>query len=85
MEYCIVVFWSRSEAYYFSNMLKRFEISSQLIPTPYEAGRTCGLSVKIFPEDLDISKKIVAKNNFSSFGGILKYSFRDGKKIVSKA
>lgn len=69
MRYIIVVFWSRSEAFFFANLLKKSSIPTALIPTPKQAGRTCGLSVQI-PEDyFDFAKQMIKSNRFQSFGG----------------
>ena len=69
MEYYIAVFKSRSEAIGFSNMLTRNRVESQIIPTPKESGRTCGLSVEVSKYDFDYAKFLLLSSRFSSFSG----------------
>lgn len=79
MEYIIIVFWSRTEAFSYANNLKKFGIASAIIPTPKEAGKTCGLSVKIMPEDYIQARSILSRGRYSSFGGFLRYVFKNGR------
>ncbi len=82
MEYYIAIFWSRAEALSFSNSLKMRGIPSAVIPTPKEAGRTCGLSVKILPDYLSQAKDILRRSRNSSFGGWLKFSNVNGRNVI---
>lgn len=84
MNYYIFVFWSRSDTLTFSNSLKKGGVPSAIIPTPREAGRTCGLSVKIMPEYYDEAKKIFNTFSYKSFGGILGEVIRNGIKSIIK-
>lgn len=84
MNYYIFIFWSRSEALTFSNSLKKSGLPSALVPTPREAGRTCGLSVKIMPEYYDAAKKMLEVFKYKSFGGILGEVVRNGMKSIIK-
>lgn len=84
MEYYVAVFWSRSEALSFANNLKMRNVPSAIIPTPREAGRTCGLSVKILPEYLSFAKDILNNLNYKSFGGWLKMSVVNGRVFVRR-
>lgn len=82
MEYYVAVFKSRTDAFTFSNTLKRNGIPSAIIPTPQEAGRTCGLSVKILPVDIDFAKLLLSRIRVASFTGWFLFSIRNGEKIV---
>ena len=82
MEYYIAVFWSRAEALSFANNLKMRSVPSAIVPTPKEAGKTCGLSVKVLPEYLNYSKELLANTNYSSFGGWLKLVNINGRNLI---
>jgi len=84
MEYYIFVFWSRTDGLAFANTLKKYEIPAQMVPTPREAGRTCGLSVKILPEYYPVANNVLQRGRYSSFGGILKYYLGDGRWVIMK-
>ncbi len=84
MGYCVAVFWSRSEAFSFSNLLARQSLPTALVPTPKEAGRTCGLSVKFPCEYVDIARKSLHMFSSKSFGGFFSFSFKNGQKSVQK-
>lgn len=84
MEYYIAVFWSRTEAFAFANLLRKNDIPSAMIPTPKEAGRTCGISVKILPQYFNEAKFLIARGPNASFGGFLTVVIRDGKRIIVK-
>ena len=85
VEYYIAVFKSRTEAFSFSNFLAVNQIPSSLIPTPKEAGRTCGISVKILPEDYEFAKLVLSKSRKSSFVGWYYFVIRNGEKIIVRA
>ena len=82
MNYYIAVFWSRTEALSFATNLRRNGIPSAMISTPKEAGKTCGLSVKILPEYIDDAKKVMGRIRTSSFGGWFASVFRNGKLSI---
>lgn len=84
MEYYIAVFWSRTEAFSYANLLKKNNIPSAMIPTPREAGRTCGISVKILPEYIQEAKFLISRTRNSSFGGFLTVFYNQGKRLVVK-
>lgn len=85
MEYYIAVFWSRAEALSFANNLRMRSIPSAIVPTPKEAGRTCGLSVKILPEYLSMAKEILGNFNYSSFGGWIRTVTINGRNMFVRA
>lgn len=69
MNYVIAVFNSRSEAISFYNILTRFGIPSSIVPTPKEAGKTCGLSTKFAYNFFAQAKEIISRTRFQSFQG----------------
>ena len=71
MEFYIAVFSSRAEALHFADFLTINRIYSKVIPTPKEAGRTCGLSVKVGSNDFDNAKFLLLRAQNSSFLGWL--------------
>ena len=69
MNYVIAVFKSRSETMSFYSILGRFGVQSNVVPTPKEAGRTCGLSVRFSYNDFSHVKEIMSRFRFQSFQG----------------
>ena len=84
MEYYIAVFWSRSEAFSYANLLRRNNIPSAMIPTPKEAGRTCGISVKILADYIQDARFLLVQTRSASFGGFLRAVYKEGKSIIIK-
>lgn len=70
----IAVFGSRNETLYFSHILKENGFFSQIINTPKEVGRACGLSVKFSYNALTFAKNIINEKPFRTFVGIFKYA-----------
>lgn len=81
MEYYIAVFTSRTEALSFANLLSRNGIYSSVIPTPKEAGKTCGLSVRLKQDDYKNAKFLLSRTRNSSFLGWL-YVFNKNGEFV---
>jgi len=69
MNFIIAVFVSRSETFSFANFLRRQGYVCQVVQTPKEAGKTCGLSVKFRYEDFEEIKRLFASLRFMSFQG----------------
>ena len=69
MNYVVAVFKSRSEAMSFYAFLSRNQVPCRIVPTPKEAGRTCGLSVKFMHSDFSKVKSLFASVRFVSFQG----------------
>lgn len=80
MDYYIAVFLSRSEAIRFYEFLKNNGIYSKVIPTPKEAGKTCGLSVKINHYDFENVKFFLSRSRISSFLGWI-YISKNGEMV----
>lgn len=74
MEYYIVVFKSRTQTMKFYERLKKNRINVSVINTPRQASLGCGLSVKFFPEDISIIKRLLCSENYHSLGGIFRIS-----------
>lgn len=81
MNYYIFVFWSRSDALSFANSLRKLNIPNSMVQTPREAGRTCGLSVKIMAEYLDNARRILNGMKYSSFGGVFEEIVQNNTNI----
>ena len=83
MEHYIAVFKSRSEAFSYANNLTRNGVASQIIQTPKEAGRTCGLAVKIMKDDIFVAREILSKSRALSFVGWLnEINFNGERRII---
>ena len=79
MTYFLVVFRSRSETMKFSNILNSYGFSSSFVSTPRQISVSCGISAKIEAKALQISKEILKRRQFYTFGGI--YFFKDNDYI----
>ena len=82
MEYYVAVFKSRTEAISYTTNLRRNFIYANLIPTPVEVGRTCGLSVKIEIKDINEAKYLLSISRNSSFLGWYRCTEINGRKII---
>lgn len=69
MSYVIAAFMSRSEVFSYANMLRRMGVPTNIVSTPKEAGRSCGLSVKFNHDFFEYGKKALTQGRFSSFQG----------------
>lgn len=70
MSYFIIVFRSRSETMKFANILNSYGLKTAFVSTPRKISVSCGISVKIETKALQISKEILKRRQFYTFGGI---------------
>lgn len=69
MNSIIVVFRSRSDTLKFNNELMKMRIQGQIINTPREAGKTCGISIKISEQAYQIAQRLLIIASYPSFAG----------------
>ena len=70
MTYFVVVFRSRSETMKFANILNSYGFKTAFVSTPRKISVSCGISAKIEAKALQISKEILKRRQFYTFGGI---------------
>lgn len=70
MKYIIVMFNVRSDTMRFYNLIKKFNGFCSIVNTPHSLSRSCGISIKISNNQLNLAKQLISSNNFSSFKGI---------------
>lgn len=84
MYYILAVFKSRSETLYFANLLKGRGLLVGVVNTPRQAGQTCGISVKLMPNNLSQARQILSEQNFKSFVGFYSIILRNGRQDASR-
>ena len=80
----IAIFSSRNETLYFSQLLKSNGIFCQIVNTPKEAGRACGISVKFAYGALQVARNLLMTKPFRAFVGFFKYSQFQGRNLLEK-
>lgn len=76
----IAVFRSRTQLFSFVHALKARNISSNIIPTPQEAGVGCSLSAEFSDRYLALAKTLVRGN--AGFVGFYKYYGKERKSVA---
>ena len=84
MKYLIVMFGVRSETLSFYNMLKNFEGFCSIVNTPHSLARSCGISVKIGNNLINIAKQLLHNNSFASFKGIYEINMSNNRDIPTR-
>lgn len=64
------MFTSRNDTLRFYNLIKQYNGFCSIISTPRSLSRSCGISVKISNNLLNISKQLISNNKFATFNGI---------------
>lgn len=82
MEYVVVAFRSRAQTVGFHQFLSRYNVSSEIVNTPKEAGVGCGLSVKVSKSVFSAVKTAVSYSNYNSFAGFFLVKHVGGKRLV---
>lgn len=82
MEYLVVAFRSRSQTIKFNEFLGKNGVFSEVVNTPKEAGVGCGLSVKVYLQNLHVVKRAVKITNLNSFAGFFLVKKVGGKVVV---
>lgn len=81
--YYLFTFISTSHALKGEKVLKEYGADFVMIPTLREISSSCGLSIKIAPENLDEYSQVL-KNNNISVEELYQVQKQDGKNIISK-
>jgi hypothetical protein len=68
--YYLVVFRARSETMKFASLLSSYGVKSVVVNTPRQIAVSCGISVKVDANALNICKQILSRRQFWTFGGI---------------
>ena len=70
MKYLLISFKTKNSVYSFSNKLKLFNISNQIINTPSSISKSCSLSLRTNLNNLSIVTKILLNSNYNDVIGI---------------
>ncbi len=81
---CVAVFRSKPDVFSFLNMLRLGGVACSTTGTPKEAGIGCGIAVRFPLSALDLAKRILARNNFSSFYAIFKIAKEGNRSSLSR-
>ncbi len=84
MSYILGVFTSRNETLYFFNMLKKNGCYCDIISTPNDLGKTCGISVRFRENCLTLARTLMQGQPFRTFFGFFKVSVIHGKQLISR-
>jgi len=60
LKYCLITFPTTHSALHAEKVLQEAKASFLIVPTPREISSGCGLSVRIFGEDLDIVLRLLS-------------------------
>lgn len=64
------MFTSRNDTLCFYNLIKQYNGFCSVISTPHSLSRSCGISVKISNNLLNLAKQLISNNKFVTFKGI---------------
>ena len=84
MKYIIVMFTSRTDTMHFYNLIKKFNGFCSIINTPHSLARSCGISVKISGNQINLAQQIIRNNNLSSFKGIYEINISNNGDIPTR-
>jgi hypothetical protein len=59
----IILFHSTNYAIWTQDLLKENNITCKMIPVPRDLSSDCGYCVRISPDDLEVSEKMLKKND----------------------
>ena len=59
----IILFHSTNYAIWTQDLLKENNITCKMIPVPRDLSSDCGYCVRISPDDLEVSEKLLKENN----------------------
>lgn len=82
-DYYLFTFISTSHALKGEKVLKEYGADFVMIPTLREISSSCGLSIKIAPENLEEYYQEL-KNNYVAVEELFQVQKQDGKNIISK-
>ena len=84
MKYIIVMFTSRTDTMRFYSLIKKFNGFCSIINTPHSLARSCGISVKISGNQINLAQQIIRNNNFSSLKGIYEINISNNGDIPTR-
>ncbi len=84
MKYIVVVFTSRTDTIHFYDLIKQTSTFCSTINTPRCLARSCGISVKIAGNGINLTKQIISSNKLTSFFGIYEINILNGKEIPTR-
>ena len=84
MRYIIVMFNSRTDTMRFYSLIKKYNGFCSIVNTPHSLTRSCGISVKIGANQINIAKQLINSNHFSSFKGIFEVNLTNNNDIATK-
>lgn len=84
MNYYLVIFSNRTESLEYSQNLKCYKINHSVIATPQGVGYSCGISVKIYEQNINIALRVLRQKNYVTFSAIYKatYDKKGGYKFM---
>lgn len=71
------MFSSRNDTMHFYNLIKKYNGFCSIINTPRSLARSCGISVKISNNQLNLAKQLISGAKFSSYKGIFEINMQD--------
>ncbi|MGI6453703.1 MAG: DUF3343 domain-containing protein [Syntrophomonadaceae bacterium] len=74
-DYCIFTFVSTSHALKAEKLMKEIKAAFEIIPTPREVSTSCGVSIKVRPDDFSSYYSLLTENRIKIEG-----AFRLSKK-----
>ena len=81
-QYLIAVFKSRTQVMRFSQLLRSYGVSNEVISTPREAGSGCGLCVKFEESGFGKVLNVLSSENFTAYTGIFHVKESGWKRTV---
>ncbi len=69
MKFLIIAFKSRNNLYSFNSMLRKYNVSTNIINTPRSVSISCGLSIKTDFRNLALVKTILSQSSLDGFMG----------------
>lgn len=67
--YVVAVFFNRTQALQFADVMRKMGVKVNIINTPREITNSCGLSVMFLKEKLSRARVVLNMGNFTSFKG----------------
>ena len=84
MLYILGVFTSRNETLYFFNMLKKNGCYCDIISTPNDLGKTCGISVRFKENCLTLARALIQSQPFRTFFGFFKINIINERNVITR-
>ena len=78
------MFTSRNDTLHFYNIIKQYNGFCSIINTPHSLSRSCGISVKISNNLLNLAKQLISNNKFTTFKGIYEINQTTQNNIPSR-